>query len=481
MEVYSQWSANEERATLKGKFANDRHRPVYHFIPPHNWMNDPNGLIQWQGLYHMFYQYNPLVADGGVILWGHAVSSDMLHWTDLPVALEPTPGTADAGGCWSGITLDNGGVPTIIYTGKNGRSELPCVATSQDNLVTWQKYEGNPVIATPPAESVGTDFRDHTVWREGDTWYMGIGTGLKGGGGAVMLFSSPDLYHWTYLHPLYQGDAGVDREVYECPSFFPLGDKHVLIFSSTTRSYPVAYIGTYADHKFTPEIEERMDYGSNSFYAPQTFEDEKGRRVMWSWLRETRSREEHRAANWAGVMTMPILITHNEAGEICYSFAPETEALRGANLEFGEQTVSGDTLLDTLQGDSLELKAEFQPGSATGFGLILRSSPDGSEQTRLGYDVNTGRLYLDVTRSNSEKAGEVSPEVPAYILEPGQSLRFHVYLDRSVIEVSVNDRIYMSGRVYPSRPDSLGVGVFATGGEATLKKLEAWQIGSIWE
>jgi beta-fructofuranosidase len=298
-----------------------------------------------------------------------------------------------------------------------------------------------------------------------------------------MLFSSPDLLHWTYLHPLYQGDAGMEREVYECPSFFPLGDKHVLIFSSTTRSYPVAYIGTYADHKFTPEIEEPMDYGSYSFYAPQTFEDDAGRRVMWSWLRETRSREEHRAAGWAGVMTLPILINLNDAGQICYSFAPETAALRGANLEFGEQTVSGDTPLDTLQGDSLEIKAEFQPGSASSFGLILRSSPDGSEQTRLGYDVSTGHLWLDTSRSNSEKpvTGKTAPEVPPFNLEAGESLRFHVYLDRSVIEVTVNDRIYMSGRVYPSRPDSLGVGVFATGGEATLTKLEAWQIGSIWE
>lgn len=482
--VYSQWSANEERAALKEKFASDPHRPLYHFIPPSNWINDPNGVIHWQGQYHLFYQYNPLAADFGVMLWGHAVSPDLVHWTDLPIALEPTPGTADSSGCWSGVVLDNGGVPTMIYTGKNGHVELPCLATSQDNLITWDKYEGNPLIAAAPEEVAGTDFRDHTIWREGATWYQGIGTGLKGGGGAVMLFSSPDLYHWTYLHPLYSGDAGVEREVYECPSFFQLGDKHLLIISSTSRSYPVCYVGKYtADHRFEPESQDRVDYGGNIFYAPQTFEDTAGRRLMWGWLREGRSREEHRAAGWAGVMSLPIQITLNDAGQVCYTFAPETQALRGANSEFGEQPVSGDHLLDTLQGDSLEIDAVFLPGTASSFGLILRASPDGAEQTRLVYDTTSGKFSIDASRSRNDQEGvnDSSLEAETYTLQPDQSLRFHVFLDRSVIEVSVNDRVYLSGRIYPTRADSQGVGLFATGGEATLKKLEAWQIGSIWE
>jgi len=109
--------AAREALALRQSLAHDPHRPQYHFIAPGNWLNDPNGLIQWDGRYHMFYQYNPRGAFHGTIHWGHAVSDDLVHWTDLPIALAPTPGGHDAEGCWSGCAVDNGGVPTLIYSG----------------------------------------------------------------------------------------------------------------------------------------------------------------------------------------------------------------------------------------------------------------------------------------------------------------------------------------------------------------------------
>src|SRR5438270_14066279 len=95
----------------------DPHRPRYHFLPPSNWMNDPNGLIQWNGAYHLFYQYNPFAPVWGSIHWGHAVSADLVHWRDLPIALAPTPGSADEFGVFSGCAFDNDGAATILYTG----------------------------------------------------------------------------------------------------------------------------------------------------------------------------------------------------------------------------------------------------------------------------------------------------------------------------------------------------------------------------
>src|SRR6266566_4042767 len=109
-----------------------QHRPCYHYLPPANWMNDPNGLIQWKGEYHMFYQYNPAAPVHNKIHWGHAKSTDLVHWTDLPVALAPVPGSYDEDGCFSGCAVDHAGVPTIIYTGVRGKKQLPCVATSAD-------------------------------------------------------------------------------------------------------------------------------------------------------------------------------------------------------------------------------------------------------------------------------------------------------------------------------------------------------------
>src|SRR6476659_2902008 len=129
--------AGVERARQKdpARLVRDPHRPGYHFLPPANWMNDPNGLIHWKGQYHMFYQYNPEGPFHNKIHWGHAVSTDLVHWAHLPVALAPTLDSPDEDGCWSGCAVDNAGVPTLVYTGVRGEDQLPCVATGDDDLV----------------------------------------------------------------------------------------------------------------------------------------------------------------------------------------------------------------------------------------------------------------------------------------------------------------------------------------------------------
>ena len=165
----------------------DRHRPSYHFLPPANWMNDPNGFIQWGSTYHLFYQYNPAAAVHDSIHWGHAASEDLVHWRHLPIALTPTPGGPDADGCWSGSAVDDDGTPTIIYTGASGQHQRACLATGSDDLVTWQKYPGNPIIPEPPSNLELVAYRDHCVWREADTWYQVMGAGIAGVGGAALL------------------------------------------------------------------------------------------------------------------------------------------------------------------------------------------------------------------------------------------------------------------------------------------------------
>ena len=148
-------SAAAEAKRLRRQMADDPHRPRYHFTPPANWMNDPNGIIEWDGKYHLFYQHNPYAAVWDNMHWGHAVSSDLLHWTDLPVALSPTADGPDEDGCWSGCAVDDNGVPTILYTGVRGDWTLPqnqrvCLATGNADLTSWEKYAGNAIIAYPP-------------------------------------------------------------------------------------------------------------------------------------------------------------------------------------------------------------------------------------------------------------------------------------------------------------------------------------------
>ncbi|MBZ0294813.1 MAG: glycoside hydrolase family 32 protein, partial [Anaerolineae bacterium] len=146
----------ETTLSIRKQLAADHQRPQYHFLPPSNWMNDPNGLIQWNGQYHLFYQYNPHGPLWGTIHWGHAISDDLIHWADWPIALTPTLGGPDEAGCFSGCAVNHDGVPTLIYTGTRGERhdiQTQCIATSHDGLLTWETYSGNPVLDAVPDEA----------------------------------------------------------------------------------------------------------------------------------------------------------------------------------------------------------------------------------------------------------------------------------------------------------------------------------------
>ena len=464
------------------RLASDPHRPLYHFLPPANWMNDPNGLIQWQGRYHMFYQHNPAGPLWGTIHWGHAVSDDLVHWNDLPIALSPTPGGPDKDGCWSGCAVDDDGIPTLIYTGVF--PERPCVATSRDNLLTWEKYAGNPVIAGPPEGLDVLGFRDHCVWREGDTWYQLVGSGIRGVGGTALLYRSRDLVRWSYVHPLCVGDSEGARQMWECPDFFPLDDRYCLLVSGQPEFlHTYCFLGAYADHTFTPETQGLTDFGLY-FYAAQTLLDDLGRRIVWGWIKEGRSGEAQQAAGWAGVMSLPRLLSLRSDGLLGMTPAPELEALRGRHHRFTNVhlTPTSSDVLGDVKGDCLEILivAEFGPGGAGRFGLKVRCSPDGEEQTLIIYDREVGCLAVDRERSSLDPEVSRGVQEGPLELDDDECLRLRVFLDRSVIEIFANDRACLTDRIYPARADSLGLDLFSHGGSVMLNTVDIWEMGAIW-
>ena len=314
-------------------------------------MNDRNGPIFWNGQYHMFFQFNPNAAVWGDMHWAHAMSPDMLHWQYLPVALAPTPGGYDSEGCFSGSAVNDNGVATFIYTGVKTVSpqqatlcdgthnflEVQCLATSADeDLQTWHKRE-QPVLL-PPKDSKLAGFRDPCLWREGNIWFMGIGSGLKGQGGSVLLYRSKNLRTWEYLHPLAKGrrndretsdpvDAG---EMWECPDFFSLGNKHVLLYSTERKVYWES--GTFDPEALAFYSEKRglLDHGA--LYAPKSQLDAKGRRILWGWIPETRPEAEFRAAGWAGCMSLPRTLSLTEDGVLQMSVVPEVFELWESQL-----------------------------------------------------------------------------------------------------------------------------------------------------
>ncbi len=442
---------------------NDPLRPRYHFVPPRNWMNDPNGLVYHNGLYHLFYQYNPNGAYWGDMHWGHATSPDMVHWTHLPVALAPVPGGPDKDGVFSGCCRIHNGVPTIFYTGVS--PETQNIILANNDLTSFRRFPGNPVIAYPPEGLEVTAFRDPCVWQEGEDWMMAIGSGRKGGNGLVLLYRSRDLAHWQYLHPLAESARAADGVIWECPNFLPLRPTSVLIVSADRPiRKPFYWTGRYESRRFEAKKMGAIDDGGYC-YAPQVFVDGKGREILFGWIPEGRTVAAQKASGWAGAQSIPRLLEVSSAGDVLMHPIPEFEMLRGAEV--------GDPA--KLRGDSYEVAAEFAASDFGQSGLALRVSGDGRLRTVLLYDARTHQLSLDRTHSSDTKDNEQDVRTASLSLASGEPLRLRVFLDRSIIEVFANDRVVMTSRIYPPAVACVG---FEVVNSPSLRRFRAWPMHS---
>ena len=448
-------------------------------------MNDPNGPIFFRGRYHMFHQYNPQAAVWGNMNWAHATSPDMIHWHHEPIAISPTPNGPDRDGVFSGSAVLDNGKPTMIYTGvappasdaeatlRDGVHtwrETQCLAVAQDdNLRTWKKLP-EPVIATPPAGLAVTGFRDPCVWREGNSWMLTLGAGLKNKGGMVLLYTSPDLRHWTYLHPLVEGfgngkesaNAVDTGDMWECPDFFPLGNKHVLLIS--TQGKVLWKVGTYANQRFTPEKEGVVDWGA--YYAAKTMLDRDGNRILWGWITETRPDAELIAAGWAGVMSLPRVLSLSPANELqdrSRSRSRPTPTARTSILRNAGPAVQQE-ILNALRLHDLaaELDLELLPKSDE---FMLRvQSESGTDFVTIACANKTGGRELRVNTVTAPLPGNA-----------GSSVRLRLFLDGSLLEVFANETTSLTARIYqiPSSPLRLKIE------GAELESLDAWQMTPI--
>jgi beta-fructofuranosidase len=464
------------------------HRPGYHFLPPKNWINDPNGLIHWDGKYHLFYQYNPYSPRWGNMHWGHAFSEDQVHWQHLPIALEPTPGSADSDGCWSGVVIDNNGTPTALYTGWAEGKQRPCLAIGDENLTHWKKYPDNPVIPDPPASLDLIGFRDHCVWTENGVWFQLIGAGQVSKGGLALLYRSTDLYKWEYIQPLLQASDtekfGVDTgDIWECPSFFPLGGKHVLIFSvwkDNTLYYPVVLIGDYHEFRFHPQDMKRLDGGYCTYYAPQTMLDPEGRRLVWGWIQERRPENAVIEAGWAGVMSLPrqLSLLNNT---LHMDFVPELKVLRAKRRQFKNVHIyANHPLYLGVESRQLELIAELRPAHSGKSGFCICRSPDGREETRIYLDWEAHQLVVDLQDSSLDPSVDHGILRSDLNLKQGETVTLHCFLDHSVIETIANQTASITARIYPILPESREIWAFSSDVDMAICCFDIWEVKSIW-
>ena len=445
-------------------------------------MNDPNGPIWWKGKYHLYYQLNPHAAVWGDMHWGHAISTDMVHWQHEPIALAPTPGGPDSAGCFSGSAVVFDGVPTILYTGvqnaprdqvtiRDGNDllrETQLLATGEgDDLLHWKK-RAEPVIAAPPPGMQVTGFRDPCPWKEADGWYLAVGSGERGVGGCVLLYRSHDLRQWEYLHKLAEGKPNgrqavnpVDSgEMWECPDFFALGNRHVLLYSTGGASLWTSGRYDVKQHRYTPQapgLGRPLDRGA--YYAPKSFVAPDGRRILWGWIQETRPEAQYAAAGWAGAMSLPRVLTLDAAGRLNIAPAKEVESLRGPVER--AQVHASKPYRRTLEHLRCEVRVRAAQAHA---GVTVRLLVKGAEAWTLAFDGATGATTCGDVHFTVEGAEGRAPEL-------------RMFLDGSVLETFLNATDALTSRVYTVQPGATELVVECAGaGGATV---ECWTMRAI--
>jgi sucrose-6-phosphate hydrolase SacC (GH32 family) len=346
-----------------------RRRPGAHFAPKANWMNDPNGLIFWNGQYHLFYQHNPRsTTPFAKICWGHAKSPDLVHWEDLPLALTPTPGSVDEDGCWSGRAVVNNGQVFLLYTGFGQRRQRPCAARAlDDQLVSFEKLKENPVIPDEPLPGL-IGFRDSAVRRVNGELRQLIGSGSASTGGCLLEYSTKDLTSWDYCGIFLSASAaGLPGQMWECPDFFEVDGRSFLVISLLEGKDPLGVLsvgGAIKGDQFFPEVERRLDIGSR-WYAPQSFDAPDGRRIVFGWLREHEDELPESDRGRVGVMSLPRQLFAAPDGTL--GMAPIAELKRLQSEVFalvGEGRGDGTILSTTRDVEAVEVEvAVTGPGT----------------------------------------------------------------------------------------------------------------------
>ncbi len=475
-----------ELAVREGK--HDPLRPQIHFTAPAYWINDPNGLIHFRDEYHLFYQFYPYGNRWGSMHWGHAKSKDMVHWEHLPIALAPSEeyDLHERGGCFSGSAVDDNGVLSLLYTGTVIRDgvlcQTQCLATSRDGI-TFDKYAGNPVIAAPP-EDGSADFRDPKVWKHEGIWYMVLGSG-KDGIGKALLYRSPDLRKWDYAGVLAESD-GTLGYMWECPDFFPVGEKYVLMFSpmGMGEHKTVYLVGEmdYATGKFAWDKMGDTDIGYD-YYAPQSFLDASGRRIIiawlnaWDWMPWFKDFSPPAVTEWCGSMSIPRVVELDARGYLSFKPIEEMRTLRKHHYQSEPFHVKpGEPkALTGIAETPLEIAISFRLRDtlATGFGLALRGSEDGARQTLIEYDPVSRELRFDRSRSDGWSEGVRSVRLTH---ADDEQLTLHIFIDTSNIELLTdNYTTAMTFNVYPD-PTDRSMYVYASGDSIVVDSLDIWQL-----
>lgn len=418
------------------------YRPLFHFSPPQGWMNDPNGLVYYKGLWHLFYQHMPTQLQHGPMHWGHAVSRDLARWDNWPIAIYPDElGTIWSGSCAVNERADGTQELVAAYTqGDTERGQIQSIAFSDDEGRTWRKYENNPVLT-----SERPDFRDPKIFRFEDQWIMAVS-----GGREAHFYASPNLTDWTLLStfPSPQGDW-----IWECPDLLQADGQWILIVSfivpgasAAQGSRTMYWIGEFDGNTFIPESgPHSLSFGPDDYAAVSWSDAPQNRRIIIGWMSHWNYAGSipTAAENWRSLMTLPRELSIVD-GALRQMPPHELQTLRGDALHFDENGID-------FQGATYEVEAEIELNpEQSEVGFRLRTGEN--EATQVLYNVDKSELVID--RAQSGQSGFHS-EFAAVFRAPLEVqdgvLKLRIFVDRCSVEVFAQDgALYGAALIFPS-------------------------------
>ena len=454
------------------------HLPHFHVTGGVGWINDPNGFSLYKGEYHLFYQYNPYSTHWDTMHWGHVKTRDFIRWERLPCALAPDK-SYDKDGCFSGSAVElRDGRHLLMYTGVEKTDDghefqTQCLAFGDGE--NYEKFGGNPVITAellPPGGSE-VHFRDPKISMTEDGFCAVAGNLASDGSGAVLMFESDDAIHWRFVSEL-AASANRFGRMWECPDFFRLDGKDVLIVSPQevyTRdpefidgNTTLCLIGSLdPGDRLIPETEHTIDCGLD-FYAPQTVLTADGRRVMIAWMQywnsvEIRPREE---LPFYGQMTLPRELNVLN-GRLIQNPVKELESYRGALTSYSDVPVSERMQLDGVGGRCTDLTVRVRGERYRSF--TVRAAEGGDHVTEIRYVPGTNTISVD--RSRSGWPENVLNTREFAVRGRGGEIKLRFIIDRYSIELFVNDGEQAASFVIFSPDPADGIS-FEADGEAVI-------------
>lgn len=473
------------------RYAGDMLRPSFHGMPTAGWTNETHGATYYNGKYHVFFQKNPNGPYMSRLNWGHIVSDNLYKWEEDPTAVSPEE-AYDKKGCWSGCVFTDdeltGGKPNIFYTAVDyGRATIAQAQPADDDLLTWTKKSGNPVINGRP-NGLTDDFRDCYVFRNGTDLYMIVGSSKNGVGVTTLHKYDKSTKTWSNDGKLFfsGSNANQDGTFWEMPNITKIGDKWLFTVTPLNTGVGVRTLywtgninadGTFAPDSRTPKTVEMAGFSKDGYglLSPTIFQND-GKTLMLGIVPDKLAGSENYKMGYAHTYSLPREISLDSKGNLIQKPFSGLAAMRSeTSFKMTDFNLSAEKDLDPVKGRSLELSAKFVVGNGD-FGFSFLGN--GDKKVTLTYQPNSGMLSLDMSGINRIVNDGVFGGVYNYALPTpvamGEEMTLKVFVDHSIIDIFVNDTYAASVRVFPRDVDAVKATAFVKNGSVKMTSLEAY-------